>query len=57
MAITAADRRFLTRAVDLAEAALAAGDEPFGSVLVSPGGEVLVEDHEVGLDERWRVLV
>lgn len=45
MAITAADRRFLTRAVDLAEAALAAGDEPFGSVLVSPGGEVLVEDH------------
>ena len=39
------DRRFLARAVDLAEQALAAGDEPFGSLLVSPGGEVLFEDH------------
>lgn len=43
--ITAEDRRFLTRAVDLAEKALEAGDEPFGSVLVSAGGEVLFEDH------------
>lgn len=40
-----ADRHFLARAVDLAERALAAGDEPFGSVLVSPNGEVLFEDH------------
>ena len=39
------DRRFLTRAVDLAEQALEAGDEPFGSVLVSPEGGVLFEDH------------
>lgn len=45
MAITYADRAFLTRAVELAEAALASGDEPFGSVLVSPEGEVLFEDH------------
>lgn len=45
MGISESDRRFLTRAVDLAEAALAAGDEPFGSVLVSPEGEVLLEDH------------
>ncbi|KAB7743810.1 nucleoside deaminase [Nostocoides sp. F2B08] len=45
MPITDADRQLLTRAVDLAEEALIAGDEPFGSVLVSPTGEVLFEDH------------
>lgn len=45
MAVTDDDRRFLTRAVDLAETALAAGDEPFGSVLVSPADKVLFEDH------------
>ena len=45
MAITPADHPFLTRAVDLAEQALQAGDEPFGSVLVSKDGEVLFEDH------------
>lgn len=39
------DREFLRRAVDLAEEALDAGDEPFGSVLVDPGGTVLFEDH------------
>ena len=43
--LSAEDRRFLTRAVELAEAALEAGDEPFGSVLVSADGEVLFEDH------------
>ena len=45
MPITQEDRRFLTRAVDLAERALESGDEPFGSVLVSGSGEVLFEDH------------
>jgi len=45
MPITDADRQLLTRAVDLAEEALIAGDEPFGSVLVSPTGEVLFEEH------------
>ena len=45
MSLTDQDRRFLTRAVDLAETALDAGDEPFGSVLVSSDGEVLFEDH------------
>lgn len=45
MVLTATDRQFLTRAVDLAEQALLAGDEPFGSVLVSPTGEVLFQDH------------
>lgn len=45
MAITDADRPFLSRAVALAEQALEQGDEPFGSLLVSPAGEVLFEDH------------
>lgn len=45
MAITDADRPFLVRAVALAEQALEKGDEPFGSVLVSPAGETLFEDH------------
>lgn len=35
----------LIRAVELAEQGLAAGDDPFGSVLVSADGEVLLEDH------------
>jgi tRNA(Arg) A34 adenosine deaminase TadA len=39
--LTDADRRHLTQAVDLAEAALEAGDEPFGSVLVDGDGHVL----------------
>lgn len=43
--ITDTDRRFLTRAVELAELALSRGDEPFGSVLVSADGDVLFEDH------------
>lgn len=38
------DMRHLRRAVDLAEESLEAGDEPFGSVLVSRDGTVLFED-------------
>lgn len=38
------DRTHLQRCVELAAAALAAGDEPFGSVLVAANGEVLFED-------------
>lgn len=38
------DMRHLRRAVDLAEESLEAGDEPFGSVLVSRAGTVLFED-------------
>ncbi len=45
MALNQRDRRFLARAVDLAETALEAGDEPFGSVLVGPDETVLFEDH------------
>ncbi len=44
MAITQRDLPFLRRCVALATEALEAGDEPFGSVLVSAGGEVLAED-------------
>lgn len=43
--LTAEDHRHLRRCVDLARQALEAGDEPFGSVLVSAAGEVLFEDH------------
>lgn len=39
------DRRHLGRCVELAASALASGDEPFGSVLVSSEGDVLFEDH------------
>ncbi len=39
------DVRHLKRCVELAEAALEAGDEPFGSILVDRDGEVLAEDH------------
>lgn len=42
--ISATDKTHLQRCIELAEEALAAGDEPFGSVLVSAKGEVLAED-------------
>ena len=38
------DLRHLERCLELAEEALVAGDEPFGSVLVSAAGEMLHED-------------
>jgi tRNA(Arg) A34 adenosine deaminase TadA len=41
--LTEQDREHLRRAVDLAEEALDAGDEPFGSVLVAGSGEVRQE--------------
>lgn len=42
--ISEQDRTHLRRCVELATSALNAGDEPFGSVLVSAGGQVLFED-------------
>lgn len=39
------DIPYLHRCIELAEAALEAGDEPFGSVLVATDGTVLAEDH------------
>ena len=41
MPLSEEDRRHLTQAVDLAETAVEAGDEPFGSVLVDGSGTVL----------------
>ena len=45
MDVTSRDLELLERAVDLAEAAVEAGDEPFGSVLVDADGTVRFEDH------------
>jgi len=42
--ISPTDKIHLRRCIELAEEALAAGDEPFGSVLVSAKNEVLAED-------------
>lgn len=42
--IDANDQAHLKRCIELAEEALEAGDEPFGSVLVSAAGEILAED-------------
>lgn len=45
-----ADRRHLVRCVELAEAALDSGNDPFGSVLVGRDGAVLFEDHNRTVD-------
>ncbi|UXY25864.1 nucleoside deaminase [Streptomyces sp. HUAS TT20] len=46
---------FLRRCVELAAEALTAGDEPFGSVLVSAEGDVLAEDrNRVASGDRTR---
>ncbi|NYF98427.1 nucleoside deaminase [Janibacter cremeus] len=42
--IDSTDRRHLARAVELAQEALDAADEPFGSLLVAADGTVLLED-------------
>lgn len=53
--LNAADMSHLRRCVELAEEALAAGDEPFGSVLVGGEGEVLFEDrNRVASGDRTR---
>jgi tRNA(Arg) A34 adenosine deaminase TadA len=38
------DERFLRRAIELAANSRAAGDAPFGSLLVGPDGDILAED-------------
>lgn len=45
MALDDEDIRRLGRCVELARTALAAGDEPFGSILVDADGAILFEDH------------
>ena len=52
---TPTEMRHLQRCVALAAEALAAGDEPFGSVLVAADGAVLAEDrNRVGGGDRTR---
>src|SRR5690348_18446929 len=41
--ITADDFTFLRRAIDIATAAIAAGDDPYGSLLAGPQGAILIE--------------
>lgn len=50
--MTEADERHLRRAIELAVAARAAGDMPFGSLLVGPEGDVLAEDRNTVVTER-----
>jgi tRNA(Arg) A34 adenosine deaminase TadA len=46
------DERHLRRAIELAGEARAAGDMPFGSLLVGPAGQVLAEDRNTVLTSR-----
>jgi tRNA(Arg) A34 adenosine deaminase TadA len=50
--MTEADERHLRRAIELAGAARAAGDMPFGSLLVGPAADVLAEDRNTAVTER-----
>ncbi|GAF23615.1 cytosine/adenosine deaminase [Bacillus sp. JCM 19047] len=43
--ITSEDKAYLIQCIELAKKALKNGDEPFGSILVSANGDILVEDH------------
>ncbi|GII57636.1 tRNA-specific adenosine deaminase [Planotetraspora thailandica] len=45
------DEKFLRRAIRLAADSRAAGDAPFGSLLVGPDGTVLAEDHNTVLSD------
>lgn len=49
--MTPDDQRHLRRAIELAAEGRAAGDAPFGSLLVGPDGNVLVEDHNTVLSD------
>lgn len=50
--MTEADERHLRRAIELAAAARAAGDMPYGSLLVGPTGDVLAEDRNTVVTEQ-----
>ena len=49
--MTGDDERHLRRAIELATAGRAAGDAPFGSLLVGPDGSVLAEEHNTVLSD------
>jgi tRNA(Arg) A34 adenosine deaminase TadA len=50
--MTPEDERYLRRAIELAVAARAAGEDPYGSLLVGPDGDVLAEDWNTVRSER-----
>lgn len=50
--MTETDVHHLRRAIELAAAARAAGDMPFGSLLVGPSGEVLAEERNTVISDR-----
>jgi tRNA(Arg) A34 adenosine deaminase TadA len=50
--MTEADERHLRRAIELAVVARGAGDMPYGSLLVGPAGDVLVEDRNTVVTEQ-----
>jgi tRNA(Arg) A34 adenosine deaminase TadA len=50
--MTEADERHLRRAVELAAEACAAGDMPYGSLLVGPAGDVLAEQRNTVVTEQ-----
>ncbi|MFI7702040.1 nucleoside deaminase [Nonomuraea sp. NPDC049480] len=50
--MTPDDERFLRRAIDLAASARAAGNPPFGSLLVGPDGNVLAEERNTSITDN-----
>ena len=50
--MTGDDEMHLRRAIELATASRAAGDAPFGSLLVGPNGTVLAEEHNTVLSDN-----
>ncbi len=50
--MTPEDETFLRRAIELAADSRAAGQAPYGSLLVGPDGRVLAEDHNTVLADR-----
>jgi tRNA(Arg) A34 adenosine deaminase TadA len=49
--MTPEDESLLRRAIDIAAKAVASGDAPFGSLLATPDGTVLVEAHNTVLTD------
>ncbi len=49
--MTPDDEKLLRRAIELAATARAGGNPPFGSLLVGPGGDVLIEEHNTVLSD------
>lgn len=50
--ITGDDLAFLRRAIGIAAAAITTGDDPYGSLLAGPGGEILIEAHNTVRRDR-----